>query len=412
MILSKVLEEAGSLEPSDVKTKRPPAAATAAAMSNKLISEMGLPASIANVFAARNGFSRCYCGLLPLPQDALSLPEFDLVALLGLDLDQVRSAVARISEIACPPCRTALSLLEDRARSACHLPTCLRGLDDALCGGIPFGALTELVGPSGIGKTQFCLKLALLAALPTCYGGLNGRIIYMDTESKFISSRLIEIGKSSFPHIFQSEGMAQEMAGRIVVLRPSSLSEFTESLQQIKLMILQHDVKLLIVDSMAAILLGENERSTTVQKQHSWRWPLSFLKSLAEFSQIPIVVTNQVRSQNNDEVFHYSFQAQKNDTGKTSERLESHLTAALGIQWAHAVTIRLIFEAHSGQRFIKVSKSPTSPAVAFPFVVESSGISLLSHDGLEVMGAEICTIHCQGHNILDQGTKSYSRIQC
>ncbi|XP_064977908.1 DNA repair protein RAD51 homolog 2-like isoform X2 [Musa acuminata AAA Group] len=385
----------GATVSSDVKTKRQPAAATAAAMSNKLISEMGLPASIANVFAARNVLTA---------KDALSLPEFDLVALLGLDLDQVRSAVARISEIACPPCRTALSLLEDRARSACHLPTCLRGLDDALRGGIPFGALTELVGPSGIGKTQFCLKLALLAALPTCYGGLNGRIIYMDTESKFSSSRLIEIGKSSFPHIFQSEGMAQEMAGRIVVLRPLSLSEFTESLQQIKLMILQHDVKLLIVDSMAAILLGENERSTTVQKQHSWRWPLSFLKSLAEFSQIPIVVTNQVRSQNNDEVFHYSFQAQKNDTGKTSERLESHLTAALGIQWAHAVTIRLIFEAHSGQRFIKVSKSPTSPAVAFPFVVESSGISLLSHDGLEVMGAEICTIHCQ-----DQDTTFLTR---
>ncbi|RWV76835.1 hypothetical protein GW17_00062441 [Ensete ventricosum] len=169
-------------------------------------------------------------------------------------------------------------------------------------------------------------------------------------------------------------------------------------------MILRHDVKLLIVDSMAAILLGDNERSTTVQKQHSWRWPLSFLKSLAEFSQIPIVVTNQVRSQNNDEVFHYSFQAQKNDTSKTSERLESHLTAALGIQWAHAVTIRLIFEAHSGQRFIKVSKSPTSPAVAFPFVVESSGISLLSHDGLEVTGAEICTIHCQ-----DQDTTFLTR---
>lgn len=44
----------GATVSSDVKTKRQPAAATAAAMSNKLISEMGLPASIANVFAARN----------------------------------------------------------------------------------------------------------------------------------------------------------------------------------------------------------------------------------------------------------------------------------------------------------------------------------------------------------------------
>lgn len=44
--------------------------------------------------------------------------------------------------------------MEDRAGSGGHLPTMLRGLDDALCGGIPFGALTELVGPPGIGKTQ------------------------------------------------------------------------------------------------------------------------------------------------------------------------------------------------------------------------------------------------------------------
>lgn len=39
-----------------------------------------------------------------------------------------------------------------------HLPTRLKGLDDALCGGIPFGVLTELVGPAGIGKTQVWLS--------------------------------------------------------------------------------------------------------------------------------------------------------------------------------------------------------------------------------------------------------------
>lgn len=35
-----------------------------------------------------------------------------------------------------------------------HLPTGLRALDDALWGGIPFGVMTEVVGPAGIGKTQ------------------------------------------------------------------------------------------------------------------------------------------------------------------------------------------------------------------------------------------------------------------
>lgn len=41
-----------------------------------------------------------------------------------------------------------------KEQSQGHLPTQLKGLDAALCGGIPFGVLTELVGPSGIGKTQ------------------------------------------------------------------------------------------------------------------------------------------------------------------------------------------------------------------------------------------------------------------
>ncbi|KAH0454909.1 hypothetical protein IEQ34_016833 [Dendrobium chrysotoxum] len=191
-------------------------------MANKLVAHMGLPQSIANRLAARN---------IRTAKDALSLPEFDLMTLLGVDIKDVKEAVARISEVACPPYQTALSLLEERLMndaSGGRLPTFLTGLDDALGGGIPFGVLTELVGPSGIGKSQFCLKLSLLAALPASYGGLDGRVIYIDTESKFSSRRMIEIGRNSFPKIFHSEGMAQEMAGRIIVLRQTSLSEITE----------------------------------------------------------------------------------------------------------------------------------------------------------------------------------------
>lgn len=43
-----------------------------------------------------------------------------------------------------------------------------------------------------------------------------------------------------------------------------------------------------------------------------------------------------------------------------------------------------------------MAKSPISPPLAFPFIVNSSGISLLSDDGIEIMGQEISTIHCLG----------------
>ena len=39
---------------------------------------------------------------------------------------------------------------------------------------------------------QFCLKLALLAALPARFDGLNGRVVYVDTESKFSPQRYID----------------------------------------------------------------------------------------------------------------------------------------------------------------------------------------------------------------------------
>jgi hypothetical protein len=56
----------------------------------------------------------------------------------------------------CPDLPQAFALLEERVGlgGRGRLATTLAGLDEALGGGIPLGKLTEVVGPSGIGKTQ------------------------------------------------------------------------------------------------------------------------------------------------------------------------------------------------------------------------------------------------------------------
>jgi hypothetical protein len=65
----------------------------------------------------------------------------------------------------CPDLPQALALLEERVGlgGRGRLATTLAGLDEALGGGIPLGKLTEVVGPSGIGKTQ----------VSCCFFGLN-----------------------------------------------------------------------------------------------------------------------------------------------------------------------------------------------------------------------------------------------
>lgn len=124
-------------------------------------------------------------------QDVLSLPEVELMSVLDAGLPTTRAAVAHVSEAACPPCQTvptptslrsashatdlgslgwvvdlrfrlcgwlpqAFALLEERVKlgGSGRLATTLCGLDEAMGGGIPMGKLTEVVGPSGIGKTQ------------------------------------------------------------------------------------------------------------------------------------------------------------------------------------------------------------------------------------------------------------------
>ncbi|KAF6159448.1 hypothetical protein GIB67_032219 [Kingdonia uniflora] len=57
----------------------------------------------------------------------------------------------------------------------------------------------------------------------------------------------------------------------------------------------------------------EYERDVKAPGQHSLGWHISFIKSLAEFSRISIVVTNQLRSEDCDEAVEYSVKG----TGET-----------------------------------------------------------------------------------------------
>lgn len=45
--------------------------------------------------------------------------------------------------------------------------------------GVPAGAITELVGPAGVGKSQMAMGLALSAALPRELGGLGAAVMYI-----------------------------------------------------------------------------------------------------------------------------------------------------------------------------------------------------------------------------------------
>uniref|UniRef100_A0A182UQ54 Mannosyltransferase n=1 Tax=Anopheles merus TaxID=30066 RepID=A0A182UQ54_ANOME len=87
---------------------------------------------------------------------------------------------------------------EEEARTG--LVTFCKDLDLALGSGIPEGMITELCGPPGSGKTQFCLQLAVNVQIPQKLGGLQGRAVYLDTNYGFSPQRVQEMAQACHNH--------------------------------------------------------------------------------------------------------------------------------------------------------------------------------------------------------------------
>lgn len=70
-------------------------------------------------------------------------------------------------------------------------------LDGLLGGrGLHIGSITEFFGESNSGKTQVCHTLCIMVQLDKDQGGLDGKAIYIDTESTFTRERIRSIAEA------------------------------------------------------------------------------------------------------------------------------------------------------------------------------------------------------------------------
>ena len=74
-----------------------------------------------------------------------------------------------------------------------RITTGCKALDELLGGGYEPQSVTEFYGVYGSGKTQICHTAAVMAQLPREQGGLDGEVIWIDTEATFRPERIIDI---------------------------------------------------------------------------------------------------------------------------------------------------------------------------------------------------------------------------
>ncbi|EMP40948.1 DNA repair protein RAD51 like protein 2 [Chelonia mydas] len=232
-------------------------------------------------------------GAVPAAKDFLCLSLLELMKVTGQSYWNVRKLLCKVSLACAPKMQTAYEMKMKRAinPSSAFLSTTLDGLDKALHGGVACGSLTEVTGPAGCGKTQFCLMMSVLATLPISMGGLDGAVIYIDTESAFGAERLVEIAEHRFPNYFGTEEKLFSMTRSIHLYRELTCDSVLKRIETLEEEIISKKVKLVIIDSVASVVRKEFDtklQGNLMERSNFLAREASLLKYLAEEFSIPV----------------------------------------------------------------------------------------------------------------------------
>jgi len=231
-------------------------------------------------------------GIRSLRQLAVMNPE-ELEEVAGLDPARAYELIVEA--------RRQLGLLEgemtaeDYERALARAPrlrTQVRSIDELLGGGLEAGAIYELAGEFGTGKTQLCHQLSVAVQLPPERGGAAGRALYIDTEGTFSPQRIRAVARRL--GVDEAEALRSVYVERVesVVAMEHAVRVRAPQLIEGK------NVKLVVVDSVIALYRAQfRGREWLAARQQRLNYVLDWLKRLGRvYSPLFIVITNQVMS--------------------------------------------------------------------------------------------------------------------
>jgi len=164
------------------------------------------------------------------------------------------------------------------------IKTGLKELDQFLGGGIKAGLVTSISGQSATGKTQLAFQIILNALHNT------KEILFQDTTGKFRPERLVQM--------MQLQKINPSLLDTIKVSRVTNTAQQIQYLSKTSL----KNYSLIIVDHVTDLFSFEySKNEQSFEKHISFMKYMHSLSRIAINDQIPIIVTNIVRSINKHE---------------------------------------------------------------------------------------------------------------
>jgi DNA repair protein RadA len=243
----------------------------------------------------------------------------------------------------------ATSILKKR-EDVGKISTGSKALDNLLGGGIETQSICEAHGAFGSGKSQLAHQLAVTVQLPKEKGGLGGKAIFVDSEQTFRPERIKDMA--------QALGLdARKALDNVLVARAYNSDHQVLLVEKAEEIIKQHNVKVLIVDSLTSSFRSDyTGRGTLANRQQKLNRHLHKLQRLADVYNLAVYVTNQVMSRP-DIMF-----------GDPTAPIGGHI---LG----HQATFRLYFRKSKGEkRIARLIDSPSLPEGETIFKVVREGV--------------------------------------
>ncbi|MHA1648335.1 MAG: DNA repair and recombination protein RadA [Promethearchaeota archaeon] len=169
-----------------------------------------------------------------------------------------------------------------------YLSTGSESFDEILGGGISTGRLTEVYGAFKSGKTNLAHTLCVTCQMPKDQGGLDGAVLFIDTENTF--------SKTKIKRIARRFGMdEQKVLQNIFHARIFSTDHQLQMVRAAEQAIKDKHARLIIIDSLLAIMRSEYIGiGMLAARQQVLNKLIHDLSRLAETYNIAVYLTNQV----------------------------------------------------------------------------------------------------------------------
>ena len=211
----------------------------------------------------------------------------ELSEMAGIGVDAAKKAVQVAQESTTVEYETGSQVLERRDAIG-KITTGSKDLDDMIGGGVETNAITEAYGKFSSGKTQLGFQLTVNAQLPKKDGGLDGGVLFIDTEGTFRPERITQLS--------DAKGLdPKEVLSKVAYVRALTTSQQILTAERADKLIQENNIKLIVVDSMTALFRSEFiGRGALGERQQKLNMHVHRLQTLADKYNVAIYITNQV----------------------------------------------------------------------------------------------------------------------